>query len=132
MNKQPLKLLYDKSHQSFEAPTGSESWILKENLGFSPIENLINSIAACCGYVYDSVLNHSAVSHQFKKIEVSYKQAEAKRSHPIQQVELVFYLQVEKRLQAKALRCLRLVLPNCPVVQSLNSNIEIKERVHFI
>lgn len=125
-----LRLFYEK--QCFITATETTRWVLKEKVGYSPVENLVNSMGACCGYVYEAVLSNSKIPHTFKKIEMTYRRQTDRRAHPLEKVEVHFYLEVEEELQAKALRCLRLVLPNCPVVQSLDPAIKIEEQVHFV
>jgi len=132
VSKKRLKILYDEKHYYFTAMTTKETWILNETLGFSPLENLVVSIGSCCAYVYDTVLTNSAVLHKFEKVEMDYGQLGRKKTDPLQWVEIHFYLQMEEKFQDKALRCLTLVQPNCPVVQSLKADISIKEHVHFI
>ncbi|GEQ48294.1 peroxiredoxin [Tetragenococcus koreensis] len=130
MNEKSLYLTYQDDH--FELPVDSKNWILQQTQGYSPVEMLASSVAACCGYVYVSVLENSHVPHLFTRITLTYERDEAKKARPLSSIDLTFYLRVEKELQPKARHCLRLVLPNCPVVQSLDRDLVINECVQFI
>ena len=92
---------------------------------------LVSAIGACGGYVYQSVLENSHIPFEFEKIEVTYSREVERRAQPLKQVTILFYVSVPEAFQARATRCLKLVSPNCPVIQSLAERITVEETVVF-
>lgn len=121
-----------QGEDKFELPTSTQPWVLARDKGYSPVQMLVSAVAACGGYVYQSVLENSKISYEFKKVEASYTRDQEKKAEPIKTIELIFYLAVEQSDQERASRCLKLVSPNCPVIQSLDPQITVTETVHFI
>lgn len=107
------------------------NWKLKKDLGFSPVEMLAVSAGACSAYVYQRVLNTSRVSHTFNKATVSFQREEETTVKKISEITITFYLSVEENLQEKARKALKLVAPNCPVIQSLDPSLAVHETVVF-
>lgn len=107
-------------------------WILKKDLGYSPVQMLVSAAAACGGYVLASILNKSKIPFVLDRVEVEYERDETRRASPVSELELTFYLQAESSYQERIKRCLKLVTPNCPVIQSLDPNIEITESLVFV
>ncbi|MHC5268464.1 OsmC family protein [Enterococcus sp. LJL98] len=122
----------NKVGQAFTLETKSEPWILTREDGYSPVQSLVTSVAACAGYVYASVLEKSKVPHEIEKITASYTRNMAEKTNPIQSIDLVIYTRVPVLHQEKAERCVKLISPNCPVIQSIDPKIEVVEKVLFI
>ncbi len=116
----------------FELPTEQGNWVLVRGQGYSPVQMIVSAVAACGGYVYQSVLENSHVTFTFEKIEVDYTRDSARRAEPLDSIQLRFYVQVPEEQHEKAIRCLRLVSPNCPVIQSLDPTIKVEETAVFI
>lgn len=108
------------------------NWILKKELGFSPVELLVASIAACGAYVYEKVLTNSKISFTTERVEVDYERSETKKTKPLSQVVITFYLTVPEEDQGKAERSIKLITQNCPVMQSLDPAITVTEKVVFV
>lgn len=122
-----------KGAKGFELQVaGKENWVLLRDGGYSPVQSIAAAAGACGGYVYQSILENSKIPYTFHKVEVSYLRHEEKKSHPIKQIELVFYVTVAKEQQGRAERGIRLVSKHCPVIQSLDPAIEILEKVVFV
>jgi uncharacterized OsmC-like protein len=130
MTVETLTLVQGK--EKLELPQENGNWVLARNLGYSPVQMLVSATAACGGYVYESVLKNSHVPAEIEKIEVSYSRDASKKAEPISAIQIEFYARVSEEYQEKAIRCLKLVSPNCPVIQSLDPTIEVTEIVHFI
>lgn len=108
------------------------NWIIKKEVGFSPVELLVASIAACGAYVYERVLANSQISFTTQRVEVAYERSEAKPAKPLKTVTITFYLTVSEAEQEKAQRATKLITKNCPVMQSLDPEITVIENVFFI
>lgn len=120
------------SEKGFELVHKSGNWVLKKEIGFSPVEMLVASIGACGAYVYEKVLTNSQVEFEFEHVEISYERAETKPAKPLSRVEIVFSLHVTEADQGKAERALKLIAKNCPVIQSLDPEIVVVENVIFL
>ncbi len=115
----------------FELANEPQNWVLKKGAGYSPVEMLASAVAGCGGYVYSDVLTNSKIAFTFEKISVSYSRNEAKKAAPLKLIDLTFFVKVAEEQQDRAIRCLRLVSEHCPVIQSLDPEIEVKEAVIF-
>ena len=115
----------------FELQTKTAHWVLANEEGYSPVQMLVSAIGACGGYVYQSVLENSHIPFEFEKIEVTYSREVERRAQPLKQVTILFYVSVPEDFQARETRCLKLVSPNCPVIQSLAERITVEETVVF-
>ena len=118
--------------EKLELPASPENWQLVRGKGYSPVQMLVSAAAACGGYVYESVLENSHVPFQLFKIEVTYTRDEERRAQPIDSIQIQFFADVPEEFQDKAVRCLKLISPNCPVIQSLDPVIKVEEFVTFI
>lgn len=118
----------------FELPVAEkENWIMLREFGYSPVQSLVAAVGACGGYVYHDVLDNSKIAHELVEVRLSYTRDEEKRAHPIKTITIVFVAKgVAADLQGRAERALRLVSPNCPVIQTLSADVEIHESVKFI
>ena len=121
-----------KGKDKLELPQQNGNWVLARELGYSPVQMLVTAAAACGGYVYTSVLENSHVPAEIEKIEVSYTRDSTKKAEPTSSIQINFYARISAEYQEKAIRCLKLVSPNCPVIQSLDPTITVAETVHFI
>ncbi|KPG70157.1 OsmC family protein [Enterococcus sp. RIT-PI-f] len=119
-------------NDKFEMQTPTGNWILAREQGYSPVQMLVSAVAACGGYVYRSVLENSKVEAQISKIEVSYDRDPEKKAEPVSAIQIKFTAKVAEADQEKAIRCLKLISPNCPVIQSLDPTITVTETVAFI
>ena len=122
----------NKVGPAFTLDTPEEPWILLRGEGYSPVQSLVTAAAACAGYVYISVLNNSNVPHEIEKVTVSYTQDMTKKTNPIQSIHVTIYAEIATEYHEKAQRCVKLISPNCPVIQSLDPNIEVVEQVVFL
>ncbi|WP_207871767.1 hypothetical protein DOK78_000164 [Enterococcus sp. DIV2402] len=118
--------------EKIELPHETGNWVLAREQGYSPVQMLVCAVAACGGYVYQSVLDNSHIPYQFEKIEADYSRDTERRAEPVQAIQLRFYVKIAEEFQEKAQRCLKLVSPNCPVIQSLDPAIQVEETVEFI
>ncbi|WP_086315394.1 hypothetical protein A5821_002879 [Enterococcus sp. 7F3_DIV0205] len=120
------------SEKGFELVHQSGNWVLKKEIGFSPVEMLVASIGACGAYVYEKILSNSHVDFTINKVEISYDRAENKPAKPLSRVVITFSLRVSEEEQGKAERALKLIGKNCPVMQSLDPEIAVVEQVIFV
>ncbi|WP_207695865.1 hypothetical protein DOK67_0001418 [Enterococcus sp. DIV0212c] len=118
--------------KGFELVHQSGNWVLKKEIGFSPVEMLVASIGACGAYVYEKILTNSHVDFTIKKVDISYERAEAKQAKPLSSVAITFSIRVAEEEQGKAERALKLIGKNCPVMQSLDPEITVVENVIFV
>jgi len=108
------------------------NWLFKKDLGFSPVENLVNSVAACCVYVYENILKNSKVDFEVQKVLVEYTRSEKKPTKPINEITVTFYMLVPHEQQGKAERAAKLISKNCPVIQTLDKDVVINEVIKFV
>lgn len=108
------------------------NWILKRELGFSPVQLLVAAIAGCGTYVYASILKKSNIEHEFIKVEFDYTQNQEATARPLQTVTINFYLKVDLDFQARALKSKSLINKHCPVIQSLDPKVKVEENIIFV
>ncbi|MGM0218601.1 OsmC family protein [Enterococcus sp. AZ126] len=120
------------SEKGFELVHQSGNWVLKKEIGFSPVELLVASISACGAYVYEKILTNSNIDFTIEKVDISYERAEDKQAKPLSRVAITFSIKVSEDEQGKAERALKLIGKNCPVIQSLDPEIAVVEELIFI
>lgn len=117
--------------KGFQTQGPQETWTLKRDIGYSPVQSLVVATTACAGYVYESILKNSQIPHTFHQATVSYEKDEEHEPHPVKKIAITFEVSVPQEKQALAERALRLVNGNCPVAQSLSNKISLTETVKF-
>lgn len=120
------------SEKGIELVHQNGNWLLKKDIGFSPVEMLVASVAACGAYVYEKILTNSAIAFTTEKVTVSYERDSDKQAKPLSQVSITFFLHLSEADQGKAERALKLIGKNCPVIQSLDPEIEVIETAIFL
>lgn len=125
-----MKLI--SSEKGFELVHQSGNWVLKKEIGFSPVEMLVASIGACGAYVYEKILTNSHIDFTIEKVDISYERTEEKQAKPLSSVTITFSIKVAEEKQGKAERALKLIGNNCPVIQSLDPEITVVENVIFV
>ena len=118
--------------KGFELVHESGNWLLKKDIGFSPVELLVASIGACGAYVYEKILTNSHIDFTIEKVDISYERAEDKQAKPLSRVVINFSIHISEDAQGKAERALKLIGKNCPVMQSLDLEIAVVENVNFV
>ncbi|WP_265459750.1 OsmC family protein [Enterococcus sp. HY326] len=109
------------------------NWILKKDIGYSPLETLVIAIGGCSAAVYRQVLTNSHIEYHIETVQLAYTRQEDGKARPLASVTVTFYLKnVSPDQQAKATRAIRLIERNCPVVQSLDPKIQVNEVVVFV
>lgn len=130
MSEHTLELI--QGEEGLELPAESGNWVMLRDHGYSPVQSLVAAAGACGAYVYQSVLFNSKVPYTFEKILIDYTRDTNLPSKPLNKIEMTFYLSVPPEFQDKAIRALRLIERNCPVIQSLDPKIHVTETVSFV
>lgn len=116
--------------EKFELQTKTARWVLAKEEGYSPVQMLVSAIGACgdtCINPFWKIrtfpLSLKNRSHVFKRSRET--------STTIKTGDDSLYVTVPEAFQERATRCLKLVSPNCPVIQSLAERITVEETVVF-
>lgn len=125
-------LTLEKGELGLELPHDKGNWVLLKDLGYSPVQLLVASIAACGQYVFKSVLERSSIPGTLGNVWVDYEVDDASKSHQLTKVSIRFDMTTDIQNQEKATRALRLVNEYCPVIQSLDPKIHIEKSIQFI
>lgn len=125
-----MELIFGEHGVELQHPEGN--WQLKKGYGFSPVEMTAAAVTACGMYVFEEILTNSKVTFRFDKVETNYERSETKPAKPISKVIIDFYLEVPAEQQEKTLRISKMINKHCPVMQTLDPEVVIEERVHFI
>ncbi|KGL39643.1 osmotically inducible protein C [Listeria newyorkensis] len=107
------------------------NWQLNRDTGFSPTQATVAAVAACSGYVYDSILEKKRIDYTIENIHADFEQDQEAVVRVLKKIEVTFTLKVAPENQAKAEKALHLVKKSCPVAMSLDPKIEIIEKVIF-
>ena len=108
------------------------NWNLKRDIGFSPVQALVASVAACGMYVFDGILSKSGIEHEFSNTTVSYEVDEMVRVKPVRLITIVYRMRVQESDKQRVERIVHLVSKSCPVMASLNPSIIVKEEVEYV
>ena len=79
--------------------------------------------------MYQSVLENSHIPFEFEKIEVTYSRVETRTTIKTGDDSLLCVC--SEAFQERATRCLKLVSPNCPVIQSLAEKLLSKKQLYL-
>ena len=129
MTSETIELIQGK--KGIELPVETGNWVLLKEEGYSPIQTLVASVGSCGAYVYQSILNKSHIPYKFEKTIVTYTRDSERQSHPVNSIAIHFELSVPLEFQERANRSLKLIKKNCPVIQSLDTEINIVETATF-
>jgi uncharacterized OsmC-like protein len=124
-----MQLIEKSGHVELVHKDGN--WILLRELGFSPVQAVVAATAACSTYVYEDILKKQRITYKMIHIDVDYERNTEQPTRPLSKINVHFHMDMRSNDQAKAKKDLRLIPKNCPVVQSLNSSVEINESVSF-
>lgn len=108
------------------------NWVMLKELGYSPVQMLVASIGGCGAYVLKSVLERSAIAARVGDVALAYSLDDTVKAKPLKRVEIVFKVHADEAVHAKVQGALRLVNDFCPVIQSLNPNIEVVKTLEFV
>lgn len=126
------KITIVKGEVGLELPHEAGNWVLKKDLGYSPVEMLVSATAACGGYVYQTILTNSRIDHTFHRVEVNYTRDATRQAKPLASVTIHYYVTVAEAKRERALRASKLIHGNCPVIQSLGADVNVEDVVHFV
>ncbi len=130
MTVDKIELIQGLNGMELEVESGN--WLMLRDGGYSPVQSMVAAVGACGAYVFQSILESSRIDNTFKKVEISYVRDTGIKSEPIKSIEINFYLTVAEKNQDRAKRSMTLIGKHCPVMQSLDPNIEIIEVATFI
>lgn len=126
------KIVLYQGEKGFELTVpDADNWVMLREKGYSPVQSMVAAVGACGGYVYQHLLKNSNVPMTFHRVEATYTRHDDSVG-ALSSITLTFFVSVEKDLQAKASATLKLVSRYCPVMQSMDKVIQIKEYVTFI
>lgn len=124
-----MRLIEKSGHVELVHKDGN--WILLRELGFSPVQTVVAAAAACSTYVYEEILKKQRIIYKIVSIDVDYERDTEHPAQPLSKINVHFRMVINLKDQLKAKKDLRLISKNCPVVQSLNSSVEVNESVSF-
>lgn len=107
----------------------TESWTLKRDIGFSPVQTLVSAVAGCGGYVYESLLDKSRLPVRVLAVSLDYQTNQETSNHYVTQIDLVYHLEAEPHLHERVTRLLEMIHKHCPVMASLNPEIIVTQRI---
>lgn len=129
MRNEEVELI--QGENGLEVPFSGGNWVLKREFGYSPVQSLAAAIGGCGAYVYQSLLEKAKIPFVFHTVKVTYDRNTEKKAEPLRSVTVTFEVAIPEHYQARAEKVLRLVSENCPVIQSLDPEIEISETLMF-
>ncbi|MEY8371469.1 OsmC family protein [Aerococcaceae bacterium 50-4] len=107
-----------------------DNWPLNKETGFSPLNTFVLSVAGCSAGVYRNILNNSKIDHTFHDVAIDYDRSE-EGAKPVTAITITMYVTVDEEHQGRAERATKMIHKYCPVVQSIDPNIQVTERVIF-
>lgn len=108
------------------------NWILKKELGYSPVQLLVASISACGAYVLQGLFDNSKINAKVGDVSTSYDVNPDSKSHELKSVAITFNIHVDQENESKAVSMLRFVNDFCPVIKSLNPEIVITKEANIV
>ena len=125
-----IELLPGKDGLEIALPEGK--MVLKRDLGYSPVELTVVAVSACATYVLESILDKQHVTYEILKTTMTYERNEEKRANPIKSIDITFEVRADESAHAKIQKATRLIAGNCPVIQTLDEEVEVIEEIVFV
>ncbi|MFT8390047.1 MAG: OsmC family protein [Sporolactobacillus sp.] len=107
------------------------NWKLDRETGFSPVQLVAASAAACTIYTFEHLLEQKRMSCRVHRVLFDYVE-DSYYPNPIVQIDILVYLQTVGQ-DREAIRTTFLEIPqNCPVLQALHPRIRVNESIIFV
>ncbi|TGA98493.1 OsmC family peroxiredoxin [Sporolactobacillus shoreae] len=119
-----------QSSETIELVHENGNWLLSRQEGFSPVQLIAASAAACSSYVFEELLNRQRIPYQLIKVSFEYMENPF-YPNPISKIDVRFLINVPKKNQEAAKQIFLQIPQNCPVIQSLHPRIKLNESVFF-
>lgn len=117
--------------ETLELVHESGNWLLSREKGFSPVQLVTASAAACSTYVFEELMSRYQIPCRLIRVLFDYLE-DPVYPNPVSQIHVFFYLQAEES-QYEAIRKTFLEIPgNCPVIQSLHPRVQVDESIIFV
>lgn len=127
------KITFINSDQGFVLPDTTEHrWIMKKDVGYSPVQLLVASIGACGGYVFESILEQSNIDCVIESVACLYERDENKQGKPLKKVEITFFVKADPTQLERAVRASGSINAYCPVMLSLDKDVEVIKHVQVL
>lgn len=107
------------------------NWSLNRETGFSPVQLLTASAAACSTYVFEKLLDEHGIPYEMKNVLFDY-QLGAYYPNPIGKIDVQFFIKANQRVREEIEHVFYQIAENCPIIQSLHPRIKINESIVFI
>lgn len=108
----------------------SGNWLLGRGHGFSPVQLVAASAAACNAYVLEELLDQRQIQYQLIHVSVDYAESHY-HPNPISQIDVRLLLEVSGPEQETVKQIFLQIPAHCPVIQSLHPDIRINGSVFF-
>ncbi|GAK10341.1 OsmC family protein [Geomicrobium sp. JCM 19038] len=109
-----------------EAPFGPLVISGNDEFGYRPYQLLVSSIAGCSASVFRKILRKRRVEFEDIVVEAEVTRNDNPPSE-VQAVHLHFTVAAQGVSEEQLQKMLHIASKNCPIVQSVNQSIEIKE-----
>lgn len=106
------------------------NWPLNKETGFSPLNTFVLAVAGCSAGVYRNILNNSKIDHTFHDVAIDFDRSDD-QAKPVTAITITMYVTVAEENQRRAERATKMIHKYCPVVQSIDPNIQVTETVIF-
>lgn len=107
------------------------NWLLGRDAGFSPVQLIAASAAACTVYTLETLLEQRQIACRMHRVIFDYEE-EPYYPNPISRINVLLYLQTQTQSR-DAIRQTFLEIPqNCPVLQALHPRIQVNESIIFV
>ncbi|MCO7124325.1 OsmC family protein [Sporolactobacillus shoreicorticis] len=106
------------------------NWSISQDSGFSPVQLIAASAAACSTYVFEKLLDERGIPYELKKVLFDY-QLGVYYPNPVTRVDVQFFIKANARVRNEIEHVFYQIAENCPVIQSLHPRIKINESIIF-
>ena len=130
MSENQIELI--QGEKGMELPITKGNWVLLRDYGYSSVQSLVVAVGTCGTYVYQLIVTNSKIDYAIERMKINYERDEERKSEPVKLISLTFDVHVAPEQQERTVKALKLIVVNCPVIQSLNPSIELQEKVEFI
>ncbi|MCO7174920.1 OsmC family protein [Sporolactobacillus kofuensis] len=107
------------------------NWLLNRELGFSPVQMVAASAAACSTYVFESMLDERGIPYEIKKVLFEY-QLDVYYPNPVSKIDVQFYIKSNLNDREEIEHVFFQIAENCQVIQTLHPRVKVNASIYYL
>ncbi|MCL1631568.1 OsmC family protein [Sporolactobacillus sp. CPB3-1] len=107
------------------------NWQISQDIGFSPVQLVAASAAACSTYVFEKLLDERGIPYELDKVLFDY-QLGVYYPNPIAKIDVQFFMKANDRVREEIESVFYQISEHCPVIQTLHPRVKVNASILFV